>query len=161
MLSTRCSVAAIALIAIAGCTSQRDSDSSAADIAAVQQLMVDLDAAIAAGDLDGFLSFFAEDYVNMPPNEPANIGKQAFRAHHEPLFEEFILRVTREPVETHAFGDVVIQRGAGVAEIAPKAGGDPLILDQKYLYVFRRQDDGSFKLWRAIFNDNAPRVATQ
>jgi len=148
-------------MAIAGCSSQRDSDSSAADIAAVQQLVTDIDAAAAAGDLDSFLSFFAEDLVDMPPNEPAIIGKQALRAHHEPLYEAFNVRITREPVETHAFGDVVIQRGAGVAELAPKAGGDPVILDQKYLFVFRRQEDGSFKLWRAIFNDNAPLAASQ
>lgn len=122
---------------------------------------MDLDAAIVVGDLDGFLSCLAEDFVDMPANEPAIIGKQDLRTHHEPLFEAFNLRVTHEPVETHAFGDVVIQRGAGVGEIAPKAGGDPLILDQKYLFVFRRQEDGSFKLWRAIFNDNAPLAAAQ
>jgi uncharacterized protein (TIGR02246 family) len=161
MLGTRCSVAAIALIAFAGCISQRDSDSSAADIAAVQQLMTELDAAIAAGDLDGLLSFLAEDFVDMPPNEPAIMGKQALRTHHEPLFEAFNVRVTYKPVETNAFGDVVIQRGASVVEFTPKAGGDPVILDQKYLYVFRRQEDGSFKLWRNIFNNNAPLAAAQ
>ena len=161
MFSTRRTVAAITLIAISGFTSQHDSDSSSADIEAVQQLMVDLDAAVAAGDLDGFMSFLAEDFVDMPANEPTIVGKEALRAHHEPLFEGLNLRVTHEPVETRAFGDVVIQRGAGVGEIAPKAGGAALILDQKYLFVFKRQEDGTFKLWRAIFNDNAPVPAAQ
>ncbi|UCC74134.1 MAG: hypothetical protein JSV86_06125 [Gemmatimonadota bacterium] len=54
-----------------------------------------------------------------------------------------------------------LQEIPAVAELAPKAGGDPLILDQKYLFVFRRQGDKSFKLWRAIFNDNAPLAASQ
>jgi ketosteroid isomerase-like protein len=103
----------------------------------------------------------AEDFVDMPPNEPAIIGKQALRTHHEPLFEAFDVRVTYKPVETNAFGDVVIQRGASVVVSTAKAGGDPVILDQKYLYVFRRQEDGSFKLWRNIFNNNAPLAAAQ
>jgi len=156
MLSMRRAVAAIVMIAIAGCTSRHAGDSSAADIEAAQQLILDLDAAIAAGDLDGFVSFLAEDFVDMPANEPTIIGKEALRAHHEPLFQAFNLRVTHAPVETHSFGDVVIQRGAGIGEIAPKAGGEALMLDQKYLFVFKRQEDGSLKLWRAIFNDNAP-----
>ena len=139
----------------------KDSDSSAADIGAVERLMVDLDAAIDAGDLDGLLSFLAEDFIDMPPNEGVIIGKQALRTHHEPLFEAFNLRVRHEPIETRAFGDVVIQRGAGLGEIVPKAGGEALVLDQKYLFIFRRQDDGSFKLWRMMFNDNAPPVGAQ
>ena len=161
MFSARSSVAVIVLVAVAACTSQPNGDSSAADIQAVEQMLVDLDAAIAAGDLDSLLSFLAEDFVDMPPNEPAIIGKQALRAHHEPLFEAFDLRVRHEPIETYAFGDVVIQRGAGVGEIAPKAGGEAFVLDQKYLFIFLRQDDGSFKLWRMIFNDNAPVAGAQ
>lgn len=138
-----------------------DSDTSAADIQAVERLLVDVDATIVAGDLDGLLSFLADDFVDMPPNEPAIVGKQALRTHHEPLFEAFNLRIRHEPIETHTFGDVVIQLGAGVGEIAAKAGGEPFVLDQKYLFIFRRQDDGSFKLWRMIFNDNAPVAGAQ
>ncbi|KPK55811.1 MAG: hypothetical protein AMS21_13250 [Gemmatimonas sp. SG8_38_2] len=161
MFSTRCYIAVMAPLVIAGCSAQRDMDTSAADVQAVQQLMVDLDASIAAGDLEGFLSFLADDFVDMPPNEPSLIGKQALRAHHEPLFAAFRFAVRHEEIETHAFDDVVIQRGAGVGEVTPKAGGDPIVLDQKYLFVFRRQDDGSFKLWRAIFNDNTSVAASQ
>ena len=160
MLTQRCSVALVALLTSAACISQHDRNPSA-DIEAVRELMVELDDAAAAGDLDRFVSFLTEDFVDMPPHELPVMGRDALRTHHEPLFGAFRLRVRHEEIETHAFGDVVIQRGAGLGDIIPRAGGDTLVLNQKYLFVFRRQEDGSFKLWRAIFNDNAPLAAAR
>jgi ketosteroid isomerase-like protein len=131
-----------------------------ADVEAVEAMVVELDKVTGEGDLEGLLSFLTEDFISLPPSEPPIVGKEALRAHHGPLFEAFELDFVHQPVETTALGDVVIQWGNGIGSFRPKAGGDAVPLDQKYLFVFRKQLDGSFKIWRLIFNDNAPAKAS-
>jgi ketosteroid isomerase-like protein len=131
-----------------------------ADVAAVEAMVVELDKVTGEGDLGALLSFLTEDFVSLPPGESPIAGKEALRAHHGPLFDAFELDVVRQPVETTALGEVVVQWGNGRGSFRPKAGGDAIPLDQKYLFVFRKQSDGSFKIWRAIFNDNAPAEAS-
>lgn len=126
------------------------------DVEAVEAMVVELDRVTGEGDLEALLGFLTDDFVSLPPGEPPIVGKEAFRSHHQPLFEAFELDIVRQPVETTALGEAVIQWGNGIGSFRPKGGGDAIPLDQKYLYVFKKQSDGSFKIWRAIFNDNAP-----
>jgi ketosteroid isomerase-like protein len=127
-----------------------------ADVEAVEAVVVELDKITTEGDLEALLGYLTEDVVSLPPGEPAIVGKEALRSHHRPLFEAFEIDIVRQPVETTPLGEVVIQWGNGIGSFRPKAGGDAIPLDQKYLYVLKKQSDGSFKIWRAIFNDNAP-----
>jgi ketosteroid isomerase-like protein len=39
---------------------------------------------------------------------------------------------------------------------APKAGGPESLFDGKFLTVFKRQPDGSWKIYRDCFNSNVP-----
>jgi ketosteroid isomerase-like protein len=121
-----------------------------------RQVVAEMDGAIARGDLETFLTFLTDDFVDMPPGEESVVGKAALEIHHRPLFAAFDLDVLHNPIETTVIGEAVVQRGNATGTIRPTAGGETITLDQKYLVVFRRQPDGSFKLWRAIFNDNPP-----
>jgi ketosteroid isomerase-like protein len=127
-----------------------------ADVEAVEEMVVELDKVTGEGDLEALLSFLTEDFVSLPPGEPPIVGRETLRSHHQPLFEAFELDIVHEPVETSALGEVVIQWGNCRGSFRPKGGGDAIPVDQKYLFVFKKQSDGSFKIWRLIFNNNAP-----
>ena len=120
--------------------------------------MADVDRVVRQGDLEAFLARVTEDVVVMPPGEASVIGREALRAHHRPIFDAFRIEATHEAVETRVFGDAVIQWGNAAGSFTPRSGGAPFGFDQKYLFVFLRQSDGSFKIWRAIYNDNAPPI---
>ncbi|MEE8447347.1 MAG: nuclear transport factor 2 family protein, partial [Gemmatimonadota bacterium] len=53
---------------------------SAADEAAIRDMTSDYTAAVAAGDLQRFLSIFSDDVVVMPPDHPTARGRDAFTA---------------------------------------------------------------------------------
>lgn len=94
----------------------------------------------------------------LAPDQPAVVGKEAVREYYRAFYGAFTIEMRHEPVETHAVGDLVVNRGDGHGTVTPKAGGQPMPFNNKYLMVFRRQADGSLKVWRAAFNSNVPPV---
>ncbi len=126
------------------------------DKAAVSRMLADLDRVAAEADLDGFLDHVADDAVFLPPDRPAVIGKAAIREAYADLFRRFRLDVRHDARETDAFGGLIIQRGDVSGTMTPRAGGAAIPFNDKYLFVIRRQPDGSLRIWRAISNSNAP-----
>jgi len=130
------------------------------------------DAAVNAGDLEAYLANIAEDAVLMPPNEPPVVGKEATRAWHQALFGQFSLEETISSEEVVVAGDWGFDRGTYTITPTPKAVGEaaegtsieqPEIgreLDYaqtgKYLWILRRQPDGSWKIARGMWSSNHP-----
>ncbi|MEZ4715138.1 MAG: hypothetical protein R2851_03465 [Caldilineaceae bacterium] len=52
--------------------------------------------------------------------------------------------------------DVTVARGFYTATVTPNAGGEDIYVDGKYMSVLKQQPDGSWKLYRDIFNSNVP-----
>jgi ketosteroid isomerase-like protein len=119
-------------------------------------MVAEFDRCARESDLEAFLSYSMDDVVWMPPSEPVVVGKQAVREWYANFYGTFDIEMTHEVLETHTFGDVVIARGNASETLTPKAGGSSMSLGAKFLLVFRRQPDGSLKVWRAIANSNAP-----
>ena len=79
--------------------------------------------------------------------------EEAVRAGHGALeFEEF----TINNEELEVFGGFGLARGNYSYVMTPKAGGQTVAFEGKYLTIFRRQPDGSWKVYRDCFNANAP-----
>lgn len=47
-------------------------------------------------------------------------------------------------------------RGTYSVKRTPVAGGETVETDGKYMTIFKRQADGSWKIYRDIFNSNVP-----
>ena len=90
---------------------------------------------------DAYVRFFSEDAVMMPPNEAPVSGREAIRAWVAPIFEQFDL--SGEPVVqgTRVAGDLAYRRYTISASFTPKAGGDPIPFDHKYVDVLRKIGD--------------------
>ena len=96
---------------------------------------------------------FTEDAVFMPPHEAAVNGRQAIEkwANSFPTMRE----LTIEPVEFTGNGDLAVVRGRYSFTVG--GANEPSVSDSgKYIEIWRKQSDGTWKLVRDIFNSDLP-----
>jgi len=127
-----------------------------ADVAAIEEKFRQFAVAINAGDFDGWVSLWTNDGIQMPPNTPVRIGKEQIRAGMKPAFDQFILKMVITNEELRVFGNWAFLRGTFTETMVSKTGGETEKFDGKYLSVFERQADGSWKVARDCFNSNVP-----
>ena len=90
----------------------------------------------------------------MPPNHGAVEGRAAIAAFFAGFPPMESLRFG--PVEAHGAGDVAYVYGNYSLAMLPP-GAESAVTDHgKYIEVWRRQEDGSWKLSRDIFNSDVP-----
>ena len=121
-------------------------------VADVNEMFTDITEAINSGDLERWLAYWADDGVQMPPGEPAVIGKTALRDRLEAQFDQFTWRLSMTVDEVRRDGRLAYASGVFQASLLPKAGGDATALNGKYLIILTRDSDGSWKIYRDIFN---------
>ena len=112
------------------------------------------------GDTEGWLEVFADDAVGMHNTLPALEGKQALRGFAETVHGTFNIEqldVTVDSVITE--GDWALTRGNYVASFVLK---DEDVENQseprqgKYILLWERQDDGTWKVILDMGNNNTP-----
>ena len=108
------------------------------------------------GDVDGVAAMHSEDAVVMPPGYAAVVGGDAVRADAEAFFSEFTTNHATEIHEIIVEGDIAIERADYTDILTPKAGGDPIADAGKHIVVYRRGDDGDWKILWAIWNPTSP-----
>jgi uncharacterized protein (TIGR02246 family) len=128
-----------------------------ADIAAIKEKLTQYAATCHAGDLEGWISLWTNDGIQMYPGAPQRVGKEQIRAGMKPAFDQFILKIVIAPnPEVRVSGDLGFMRGTYTLSMIPKAGGEESIYDGKYLTILEKQTDGSWKMLRDCFNSNVP-----
>jgi ketosteroid isomerase-like protein len=127
-----------------------------ADIAAIEEVLNQYAAAVNTGDFELWLSLNTDDVVKMPPDAPATIGIEELRASNKPLFDNFTLVMALFPEEAQVDRNLGFARGNYIFLLTPKAGGEPIYMEGKYLTIFKRQADGSWKISHDCFNSNLP-----
>jgi uncharacterized protein (TIGR02246 family) len=114
-------------------------------------------AAINSGDADAWAAAFSNDGVQMPPNAPANIGRDNIQAWSAGFLGAFRAEFSLAPEEVQLAGaDWAFERGTYEISLTPKAGGEPIQDVGKYITVYRRQPDDSWAMARDIWNSNNP-----
>jgi ketosteroid isomerase-like protein len=58
--------------------------------------------------------------------------------------------------EIQLSGNFGFARGTYSALLVPKAGGEEIPIDGKYLTIFKKQADGTWKIYRDAFNSSVP-----
>lgn len=113
-------------------------------------------AALNAGQADDWAAQFTDDGVQMPPNAPANIGKQAIGAWSGGLLGHFRVQFALDVDEVRILDDWAFERGGYAITLDPKAGG-PLLKDSgKYITLYRRDQKGTWRMARDIWNSSNP-----
>jgi uncharacterized protein (TIGR02246 family) len=128
-----------------------------ADIAALKEMLNKYAAMCHAGNLEGWLSLWADDGIQMYPGAPSRVEKEQIRAGMKPAFDQFILKIAiNSEMEAKVSGNLGFTRGTYTLSMTPKAGGETSMFDGKYLTIFEKQTDGSWKIARDCFNSNVP-----
>jgi uncharacterized protein (TIGR02246 family) len=129
-----------------------------ADIAAIEETGNLYALALNTGDLELWLSLHTDDVVKMPPGAPSTFGQEELRAKMEPAFDNFTFEMALYPEEAQVSGDLGFARGTYTVLMTPKAGGETIsaMPDGKYLTIYKRQADGSWKLSHDCYNSNVP-----
>jgi ketosteroid isomerase-like protein len=167
--------ALVAVAAVAACTTKdaRRSDTAApaaatlagtptADAAAVRQAIDSINArfgvAALKADTAALAGFYTDDAIFMAPNMPASRGHDAIAKGFAGMTSAMKLTAFKlQAQDVIVAGDYAIETGtfdlAGSAPKANKAQHDV----GKYLVLWKKQADGSYKIARDIFNsDLAP-----
>ena len=142
----------IIAVMIPGCTTsgQIDPDLVRSEVEAI---FAEYAATANAEDTEGWIALWDVDGIQMPPGAPAVYGRDAIYQRVKPVhqmmdFDGFSITVE----EVEAAGPWVYARGVYTVSITPKAGGETNRINGKYLTIFRRQQDGTLKIYRDCFN---------
>ena len=136
----------------------------APDTRAVESALKELDAqwskAAAAKDLDKTVSYYADDAIVLPPNAPAATTKEGIRG----VWKDMITnpgyaggwKATR--VEVARSGDLAYLSGTYDLTLND-AKGKPVKDRGKYVEVWKKQADGTWKTVADIWNSDPPSPA--
>ena len=92
----------------------------------------------------------------MGPNMPPVTGADSVAALMRVFHDAFAVQVEYDSQEIVVFGDWGFDRGTERYTLTPKAGGAPIRQSGNYLYLYERQEDGSWKQSRVIWNTSDP-----
>lgn len=113
--------------------------------------------AVNAGNLEAYGATLADDVVFMPPDSPVVSGKAAVVAWVKRDFiDPFKIQFQAKFNEVHVFGSLAFASGSFTLDLTPKSGGKQIQTTGKFMNVFRKQSDGSWKYAQAIFNFDKP-----
>jgi uncharacterized protein (TIGR02246 family) len=127
-----------------------------ADIAAIKEVFKQETLACSTGNVELYLSLFTEDVVMMATESPSMNGMEEFRPPIEGVFGMFDLKLpfTVDKVEVH--GDWAFARSSFQYSMTLKEGGETTTRVGKALDIFKRQTDGSWKIYMECWNYDAP-----
>ena len=129
------------------------------DITAIKELLNQYAVGCNTGDFDLWMSLWADDGTQMPPDTPSRKGKEQIREGMKPVFDQMKLDIVIKSLEdVEAHGDLGLTRCKYTLKLTPKAGGETInaMPDGKALTLFRKQTDGSWKIVYDCFNSNVP-----
>lgn len=114
----------------------------------------------AAGDLEKSVEFCTDDGSILGPNQPIATGKEAIKKSFSAFFGIPGFKISWQPLRTEVAksGELGVTSGAYQMTFNGPAG--KLITDQgKYVTVWKKQADGSWKVFLDIFNSDLPAPA--
>ena len=145
----------LAMVLACGHAGCRTSDQA---LHALNTLQKQIDEAIIAGDTERYVALLADDAVLMPPNGPPIVGKSAIRSWNQEMSKRFRIQkyapVDQEIIQA---GDWAFRRATFDWSLVPVAGGQPIQDSGKFIIIYKRQVDGSWRVARDIWNSNTPR----
>lgn len=147
----------LALSVVAGLLGAPVVDAQTADERAIREADLAWAKAGAAKDLERTLSFMADDATEMVPNTPTATGKTALRKAWGDMFSAPGFAISWQPtkVEVARGGDLGYSIGAYQTTMNDKSG-KPVTDRGKYVTIWKKQADGTWKVIVDAFNSDLP-----
>jgi ketosteroid isomerase-like protein len=137
---------------------------SAADTAAVRKYIADADArwqaAENSGDANAVSKFYSDSAITMYEDQPTNMGREAVT---KSLAAEFARSkpsgVTFHTDNLMVSGDLAIETGTEKSMVTPPSGGKRVAHTGRYMTVWHREPDGTWKVVRDMDATTSPAPA--
>jgi len=132
-----------------------------ADVAGLKKTVDDFNSAsidaMTNNNIEKVMTFYADDATQLPNNGEAVKGKENIKAEMEKMMSMGMKMkdVNFTSVEINAAGDLGYEIGnySMTMEMAPMG---EMKDDGKYIALFKKQQDGSWKVYAEIWNTNTP-----
>jgi ketosteroid isomerase-like protein len=111
--------------------------------------------AVANQDVAAVVALYTDDAILLPPDSPVAQGSDAIRAVLQGYMDAGAQSLALETTALDDQGDLVVDVGRYTLGMQPP-GADPITDVGKYLQVYKRQSDGSFRIAYDCFNSDGP-----
>jgi len=158
MLRPRHLFGLVVLLALTAACSKNVPSSQSADLAAVRSVEAAWVKDIATKDVDKFVSYYSDDASLLMPNEMMINGKDSIKAALKPMLADpnFALTFQSTRGEASKSGDLVYVIGTYSMTTSSPRDQKPVTDQGKYLTVFKKQADGSWKAVADMTNTDLP-----
>ncbi|MEJ2291923.1 MAG: nuclear transport factor 2 family protein [Deinococcales bacterium] len=153
---TLCLLATLGLMAVVGATAQSAGGDVQADQAAIRQVWVDYAHYAETGNLEGWMALWMPGGIKMSAGKPPIVGLDAIRSATGVGKSSATVVLSIDPQEITVIGDWAYTWGLYTKDVTPEGGGATSHVDGKFMTILRRQDDGSWRIYRDIDNSNVP-----
>jgi uncharacterized protein (TIGR02246 family) len=126
------------------------------DVAAINKVREMEAAGVNSVDPEKGVEAYADDVVMLPPGEPEVNGKDAARSWVTALWEQYEVNLVYTSAEVSVSGDWASERYYGTVTLTPKAGGDSVEEQVRGIHVYRRGEDGSWRIVHDVWNYYQP-----
>ena len=107
----------------------------------------------ADGDVDSLLSFYEADALRVPPGEELNKGaREIIRVIREFNEENNYVLIEIGEIEFRTTENMVVAYSTFVDHWASKSGGETMTRTGRWITVWRKQDNGSWRISMEIWN---------
>jgi uncharacterized protein (TIGR02246 family) len=118
---------------------------AAVPAAAADNGLADLDKAwtkaMLANDVAAVAALYAPDALMYPPDAMESKGREAIQKNYAELLGGMtVLEAKLMPAKYETHGDTSIGWGRWALKLAPKAGGDPVVMEGRYTAVAKKID---------------------
>ena len=154
----------VLLSLITGCQTQTNpattADTRAADESTIRTTDLEWSKAAGTKDVEKTIAFYSADAIVMPPNGPQATGKESIRAIWKGMLTPgFSGGWKPAKVEVAKSGEIAYATGTYEFN-ETDASGKPMTDKGKYVEVWKKQADGSWKCAVDIFNSDIPVPST-
>jgi len=151
-------VVALVLLTV-GSAALACAESTEAAASAIRQVWVNYAAYVESGDSTGWLSQYDAQGIQMRPDNPAR-GRPELDAFVVASWKArmtgFDTKMSITPLEITVVGPWAYSRGVYTQDMTAKETKKVAHFEGKFLTIFKRQDDGSWKIYRDCFNSDLP-----
>lgn len=147
-------------LALISCAQEEEMEMSAATdmealTAAIGEANATFTEALKSGDAAAIAALYADDAVRLPPDEPMVRGRAAIEQGFNEFFAGTSARdLTLTTVDVGASGDLAYEIGTFTFQGETEAGAAER--QGKYVVVWKRAADGTWKMQVDIWNDTPP-----
>ncbi len=130
-------------------------DTSQENLDAINAIVGSFVTAYNSADATALAQLFAEDGIRMPPEATSYAGRVRIESEFEAEFEQGTGTIVVNLQETVMGDDLAFTRGTWAITTQPEEGEATSVVG-KWINLVTRQDDGSWKISRNIWNFDSP-----